>query len=142
MVLWKILPEVYKYFFGDSFSWNKRKAFLWENIIVFSSSFLPEVWKIFSRENFFQFLTLGWKVQGSISRNVKHFLGLGLESYISWNIRNFFLKKVSVSWKLESYSSKYKKRFQSRFFTKRFWWSSLKVQGFISGNKRICLKFV
>ena len=65
-----------------SVSWNIRKAFFWEQIIIFlkvlgSWDFLilerrnSISWGIFFGVNFFYFLGFGWKVQISVSRNIR-----------------------------------------------------------------------
>ena len=77
------------------FSFLKHKTSF--NIRVRKFHFPPEY--KFSQSGFFHFWSLGWKVQGSISRNIKkaffweniiNILILELESFISRNIRNFF----------------------------------------------------
>ena len=92
--------------------WNIRTAFFWESIRSFFQGFCFLKYKKsfllrnFLGVDFFHFLSLGWKVQGSISgntrkaffwENIRNFLILELECSISWNIRSFFRGEFFLS---------------------------------------------
>ena len=129
----------YKTFFRFSVSWNIRKFHFLKHKIYFRGFHFVKTLEVFLGWTFFIFLSLGWKVQGSISGSMRNFLILESECYVSWNIRNFFqgwiyFNFLSLESKVQSSTS--------RNIRKAFFWENirnflmLEVESFISRNMK------